>query len=241
MKQDLPGRTLFYRFEPTLTVEKSHGLMPIRMRRTHAMNPASTIVLDLSKSEEHLLAAMHQKTRYNIKLAAKHEVTVREGKGEQDLEAFIRLTQETASRDRFQSHSASYLRATYQFLSERNMARLRLAEYQGTILAANLEIVYGDTATYLHGASSSQDRQVMAPFLLQWEAIRAAKAEGRNYYDFWGANPESKASFYYKSGWEGITRFKEGFGGKRSDFIGTWDLPVHRFLYQLAFPQNFYR
>ena len=121
------------------------------------------------------------------------------------------------------------------------MARLRLAEYQGNVLAANLEIVYGDTATYLHGASSSQDRQVMAPFLLQWEAMRAAKAEGKKSYDLWGANPSSKSSFYYKSAWEGITRFKEGFGGSRVDLIGTWDLPVNRFLYQLAFPESFSR
>lgn len=224
-----------------LALEEKQGIMPIRMRRTRAMNPATTIVLDLAKSEEALLAAMHQKTRYNIKLAAKHGVTVREGSGSQDLETFIRLTKETAARDRFQPHEEDYLRATFQFLSERGIAKLRLAEFGGTVLAANLEIHYGDTVTYLHGASSSQHREVMAPYLLQWEAMRAAKDEGKRNYDLWGANPETKSSFYYKPAWEGITRFKEGFGGRRVDLVGTWDLPVNRFLYQLAFPESFSR
>lgn len=230
LKGDRPsGSSLFFRFEPML--ERGMSL-PTDLVRAHALNPASTILIDLTKSEEMLLKAMHEKTRYNIRLAERHGVTVRKGT-EKDLPTFLKLTEETAARDRFVSHAGDYLRATYEALAPKGLARLRLAEYQGKTLAANMEITYGDTVTYLHGASSSESRNVMAPFALQWEAIRAAKAEGKSFYDLWGANPEAEDDFYYKKSWEGITRFKRGFGGMQKDLVGTFDLPLQPLFYRL--------
>ncbi len=229
-KMRLAGSSLFYRFEPMLD---RGAVLPSRLKRTHALNPVSTILIDLAKSEDELLKAMHEKTRYNIRLAERHGVVVREGTAK-DLAVFLKLTEETASRDRFLSHSAGYLKATYEALAPNGFARLRLAEHEGKTLAANMEIVCGDTVTYLHGASSSASRNVMAPFALQWGAMRAAKAEGRQIYDLWGANPEEDSGFYYKKSWEGITRFKRGFGGMQKDLLGTYDLPVRPLLYRLA-------
>lgn len=71
----------------------------------------------------------------------------------------------------------------------------------------------------------------MAPTLLQWEAIKAAKAEGYRWYDLYGANPSSTHSRYYKKSWEGITRFKQGLGGEQVDYVGTWDLPMKKLFY----------
>ena len=102
-------------------------------------------------------------------------------------------------------------------------------------LAANLEICFGDTVTYLHGASSSTSRESMAPYALHWAAMCEAKREGYRYYDFWGCNPSDPKSFYYKPSWQGITRFKQGWGGELVDLIGTYDLPINKFLYKLAF------
>lgn len=232
--------TLFWRIEPMLELEQAKGAFPTRMKRVHAMNPAATRLIDLSESEEELLKQMHQKTRYNIRLAAKHGVAVREGTMD-DLETFLRLTKETAERDEFTARSASYLKKTYTELMANGFARLRLAEFEGKALAANMEIHYGDTATYLHGASSSENRNLMAPFLLQWEAMRAAKQEGKTRYDLWGCNPDFKSSFYYKPTWEGISRFKAGFGGRLVHLAGTWDLPINRFFYTLAFPKTLFR
>ena len=222
---DLP-KAIFLRIEPldgALKMPKS--FLPHRF-----YNPSTTALLDLTKSEEELLAAMHQKTRYNIRVAEKHGVTVREGTLE-DLEAFIKLSHETSSRDQFLHQSDEYLRKTYKILSERGMARLRLAEHGGKILAANMEITYGDTITYLHGASSSESRNLMAPFILHWNAIQSAKAEGFKTYDFWGCNPASDKAFDFRPRWEGITRFKLGWGSERVSFIGTFDLPRKIWLY----------
>lgn len=240
LKQDWPGYTLFFRFEPLVSLGKGNGITPMRLQRNHAMNPACTLLLDVRQTEEQLLAQMHAKTRYNIRVAEKHGVMVREGTGK-DLETFLALTRETGERDGFVPQNISYLAATYNVLSKLGLARLRLAEHEGKVLSANMEMVYGDTVTYLHGTSSSESRQVMAPYALHWEAIRAAKAAGHAVYDWWGLNPELTSNFYYKESWAGITRFKLGWGGERIPMVGTWDLPFNRPLYYAAFPKLLWR
>lgn len=225
------GRAWFLRLEPFLSE------MPAElsgMRRSAAQNPTTTVYLDLAPSEDELLAAMHEKTRYNARLAARKDVVVRTGTSEADFEAFLKLMDETASRDAFAQHDRAYLRATWDALSSSGMARLRLAEHEGDVLAANLEIIFGDTATYLYGASSSVKRNLMAPYALQWEAIRAAKGEGHAWYDFWGANPADPQAPGYKPSWEGITRFKNGWGGQTVSFAGTWDVPWKPWAYRLG-------
>ncbi|MFZ6014963.1 MAG: lipid II:glycine glycyltransferase FemX [Patescibacteria group bacterium] len=233
-KRRLP-KALFWRMEPMIELESMQRRLPARMNRTKSLNPACTAIIDLTKSEQDLLASMHQKTRYNIKVADKHGVTTRITNHPKDVDQFINLMDETAARDGFVQHDSKYLAKTLFTLAATHMARLRVAELNGAILAANMEINYGNTVTYLYGASSSKVRQVMAPYALQWEAIKQAKAEGARFYDFWGCNPESKATPLYKKSWEGITRFKMGFGAERKCMIGTWDLPINLALYRLVF------
>jgi lipid II:glycine glycyltransferase (peptidoglycan interpeptide bridge formation enzyme) len=223
-------RSLFTRIEPLIKKGEMRMNDPFLAHRFY--NPSTTALLDLTKSEEDLLAAMHQKTRYNIRVAQKHGVNVRVGT-EKDLAAFIRLSHETAERDRFLHMSETYLRKTFEILSRAGMCRLRLAEFDGKLLAANMEILFGDTMTYLHGASSSESRNVMAPFILHWDAIMSAKAEGFKTYDFWGCNPEDENAFDYRPRWEGITRFKLGWGSERVSFVGTFDVPKQPMFYGL--------
>ncbi len=234
VKNQIP-KSLFWRMEPIIYPRSAFRILPPRMNRTQAMNPAVTAVLDLTKSESELLANMHQKTRYNIKVAVKHDVTTRITNHPKDVDQFIRLMEETAKRDKFIQHDSAYLSKTLYTLAATHMARLRVAEINGAMLAANLEVNYGNTVTYLYGASSSKIRQVMAPYTLQWDAIKQAKSEGAKLYDFWGCNPENRATPLYKSSWEGITRFKMGFGAQRRYLIGTWDLPINISLYRLVF------
>ncbi len=241
LKFKFPHKPLFFRVEPPLTLQEGRGMMPLRMQRTHALEPAATILVDLEQSEAELLAAMHPKTRYNIRVAERHGVTIRRGSSDKDIQLFLDLTKETAERDGFSSHDDAYLRATCEALLPSGFARLRFAEWQGNTLAANMEMAYGETVTYLHGSSSSKERQVMAPYLLHWEAMKTAKAEGAKYYDLYGTNPVLKSNVYYKPSWEGITRFKRGWGGKDIDMIGTWDLPTNKLLYYMAFPKLLWR
>lgn len=241
LDMELPQKGLFFRVEPPLTLQEGRGMMPLRMQRTHALEPASTILLDVEQTEAELQAAMHPKTRYNIRVAERHGVTVREGSSKEDIETFLTLTAETATRDKFVAHDDAYLRATCEALLPSGFARLRFAEWEGTCLAANMEIAFGETVTYLHGASSSDARHTMAPYLLHWEAIKQAKRDGVKWYDLYGANPRLQSNVYYKPSWEGITRFKRGWGGVDVDLMGTWDLPRNRLFYYALFPKRLWR
>ncbi len=240
-KFSFPHKGLFLRVEPPLTLDEGRGMMPLRMQRTHALEPASTIIVDLKQESAALLTNMHPKTRYNIRVAERHGVQIRTGGTKEDIEQFLALTRQTAERDQFVSHEDEYLRKTCEALLPSGFARLRFADWQGKCLAANMEIVFGDTVTYLHGSSSSDDRQVMAPYLLHWQAMQVAREEGAEYYDLYGANPRLQSNVYYKPSWEGITRFKRGWGGRDVDLMGTWDLPLNKALYYLAFPKALWR
>lgn len=228
-------RCFFWRFEPVITAEPQVRPLAPRFLRGISVNPSSTNILDLSPSEDELLRGMHEKTRYNIKVAAKHDVKVRLTSHPADIDSFLKLMAETEKRAGFVQHQPQYLYKTFQSLAAAKMARLRVAELNGAMLAADLEITYGRTVTYLYGASSNLMRQAMAPYLLHWEAIKAARSEGAKYYDFWGVNPPNVSSPLYKKSWEGISRFKAGWGGEQVDLIGTWDLPSNVTLYNLVF------
>jgi len=104
-----------------------------------------------------------------------------------------------------------------------------IAELGGKIIAANMVVFFGDTVTYVHGASSNQYRNIMAPHVLQWRQIQAAKKEGYKYYDFWGVAPEGQEKHH----WAGITRFKKSFGGKGVSYLGAYDLILDKFWYTL--------
>lgn len=213
-------KAIFIRVDPRLS-SFSFGDGWIKAKRE--VQPKETLVLDLNKSEEELLGGMHAKTRYNIRLAEKKGVTVRFSRDEKDLEAFLQLAQSVSARSPFRYHTAEYYRAMLKILGPVGMFELAVAELHSQPLAVHLLISFGDTVTYVHGASGSEQRKVMAPHLLQWESIKRGKAAGKRWYDLYGVGPH----------WPGITRFKEGFGGERRSYIGAHDYPLSPFWYFL--------
>lgn len=210
-----------------------------------SMQPAQTMILDIDQDEENLLSGMREKTRYNIRLAERKGVRMMPGPSSDDgFDIFWNLVKETSERAGIRSHDEDHYRKMLETLSGdmadggKAVAKLMFAEHDGKVLAAILLIRFGDTVTYLHGASSRDRRELMAPHLLHWEAIKAAKAWGATNYDFWGVAP-----MHEKDGklaqedpnhpWTGITRFKKGFGGVYVEYPGTFDLPRDLFWYKL--------
>jgi len=181
------------------------------------IQPQKTLILDITKSEEELLKQMHQKTRYNIGLAQKKGVVVEISNSES--QAFFGLLKQTAKQDKFHLHPKEY----YQKMLEFDIIKLFLAKYQDKIIVANLVCFFGDTAVYLHGASDYNYRHLMAPYLLQWQAIYQARKQGLRYYDFWGIDEKR---------WPGVTRFKKGFGGQETVYPGVFDLIFRPWWYQ---------
>lgn len=233
----LPGgmRICFYRCEPrwrqTEGYQVSKHALQEPFHRVHSMNPSTSFVVPLEGDAESVFETFHKKTRYNIRLAERHGVTVRIGT-EKDWPVFLRLMNETSTRKEMRFHSDTYLSTVYRVMAKRGHARLRVAEYQGESLVINLEVLCGDTVMYLYGASSSMHRDKMGPFAMQWAAISEAMKEGYRWYDFGGGNPESAQSVDYLKNWEGITRFKEQWGTRRLIEPGTFDAPRYGLIYR---------
>ena len=208
--QTKSSEEIFFRLEPTTAVNLP--LVP-----TTSIQPANTLILDLEQSEEKLLTGMHQKTRYNIKLAQKHNLEIKRA---DSFDQVWPLFKQTSERDKFKLHAKNYYQ---KMLSGVKEIELWIASTNDAIIAGNLIGYFGDTATYLHGASGYNYRNLMAPYLLQWEVIKQAKARGFKYYDFHGIAPDNNQNHP----WSGITRFKKGFGGEVKKYPGTYD-----FIYQ---------
>ncbi len=230
-------RAVFLKVEPDLWEETDpQGSAPPPGFRPspHAIQPRRTLLVSLEGAEEEILARMKQKTRYNIRLAARKGVTVRPWS---DVEGFYRLLQETGARDGFGVHSLAYYRRAYQIFHPRGEAELLVAEYQGEPLAALMVFARGRRAWYFYGASTGKHRNKMPTYLLQWEAMRWAKARGCTEYDLWGVPDADAATLeaqftQRRDGLWGVYRFKRGFGGvlRRAP---VWDRVYHPLLYRL--------
>ena len=194
-----------------------------------AIIPTFTNILDITKTEDELLAQMKPKGRYNIKLAEKKGVTIREGKTE-EISEFYHLLEITTARDGFRANGLEYYKS---FLKSLPFARFMVAEHENEIIAGGIFTYSGKQALYYYGASAGHKRNLMAPYLLQWEALRYGKANGCTYYDFMGIadseNPNDSLN--------GVTDFKLKFGNGTTKFLPAYDIifnPLKYRLYQLA-------
>ena len=211
-----------------LRVEANDSDLSSYAKKTIDLNPANTIISDLSVSEEELLASMHHKTRYNIGLARRHGVHIHVQSI--DFEDAWNLFEQTAVRGQFKLHARDYYEKMLETLtSGQCRAFLATASYEHEVIAANIMIDFNGTRTYLHGASGSEHRKIMAPYLLHWELMRDAKTHGLNRYDWWGVAPEDAKHHP----WSGISRFKRGFHGEEVSSPGTFDLVKKSSVYKL--------
>ena len=194
------------------------------VKSSFEVQPRDTMILDLRRGEEDLLHGMHQKTRYNVRLAMKRGVTVEFSQKVEDVELFLQLVHE--ARGDFHYHPDAY----YREMVSTGFCTMAIARYQGQVLAVYMLVIYGERATYVHGVSSLAHKSVMAPALVYWELIRYAKAHGALSFDFYGVAPEDASPDH---GWAGITKMKLGFGGKRVHYAGAYDYPLSRLWYYL--------
>lgn len=192
----------------------------------------TTFWIDLTPSEEDLLKSFHPKTRYNIRLAQKNGVEIKEDNSEKAFNKYLSLMRDTVHRQRFYAHSEKYHRLMWQVLHEdmvrqekSPIARLLTATYQGEVITTWIVFVWKDFLYYPYGASTELHKNVMANNLMMWEAIRYGKSLGLKTFDLWGRE-EGK----------GFTKFKEGYNPKVVEFLGTWDLITSPFYwpYRLA-------
>jgi lipid II:glycine glycyltransferase (peptidoglycan interpeptide bridge formation enzyme) len=236
-------KSVFLKLEPDIMDNDATGklgvLRILKFRPSpHTIQPRRTLVVDLDGEDDDVLSRMKQKTRYNIRLAYRKGVRV---SNSNDVGRFYALMKETGQRDQFGIHSLDYYQTAYRIHHPKGQCELFFAEYEGQLLAAVMVFVQGYRAYYFYGASSNQHRNLMAPYAVQWSAMRWARANGCVNYDLWGV-PDY--DFMYledefinrNDGLWGVYRFKRGFGGGLNRTIGAWDFvfnPIFYLIYQI--------
>ncbi len=211
-------KKVFIRFEPSSLnseeeIRKVAKSLKMRIRKVKAVQPKRTRLLDLSLGEKELKKQMKAKTRYNIKIAEKKNLTISQSVNK--FSEFWQLLKKTGERDVFSLHDRDH----YEKLLKYGEGKIKLISVldEGKVIAAGLFSFFGKKAVYLHGASNYEKRSKMAPYLLQWTVIKQAISLSYRYYDFHGIDEKK---------WPGVTRFKEGFGGFELTYPGTYDLII---------------
>lgn len=232
---------IFIQLEPK--IENRGKINLKRLGLTPSAHPLFTrfnFELDLSKSEEELLKNMHPKTRYNIKIAQKHNVKIEEDNSEEAFLEYLKITKEITKRQGFFAHTQSYHRLMWETLRPESKnekpdfnkltAHLFIAKYQKEILVTWILFIYKDTIYYPYGASSSNHRETMASNLMMWEAIKYGKKLGLKKFDMWGSlGPNADKN----DSWYGFHRFKQGYGPRLVEYVGSYDLVINPYLYKL--------
>lgn len=182
----------------------------------------STFWIDLTPAEENLMKSFSSKTRYNIRVAERNGVVVKEDNSDTAFERYLELTKETVSRQGFYAHTEKYHRLMWEVLRKAGIAHLLTAKYQGKIITTWITFIWKDFLYYPYGASTETYKNVMANNLMMWEAIKFGKKNNLSTFDLWGRE-EGK----------GFTKFKEGYSPKVIEFLGTWDFVINKPMYSL--------
>jgi len=220
----------FIKIEPYITNSEFiiHNSELLR-KSPHPLFPDWTIILDLDKSEDELLKNMKSKTRYNIRLAQKKGVVVKEESNKKGFEIFCRLYFETCKRQNYKGHNPLYHKIIWETL-KKDLAHIVIAYHQNTPLAAYELFLFNNTFYYPYGGTSEEMRNLMASNIIMWEAIRLGKNLGADKFDMWGSLPPI---YPQNHPWAGFTRFKEGYSGRFIQMAGSFDLIVNPLMYKL--------
>jgi lipid II:glycine glycyltransferase (peptidoglycan interpeptide bridge formation enzyme) len=210
-------KIVFLRLEPSEPIDLPPSPKEIQ--------PKENWVVGLEGSEDELLVTMKPKHRYNINLAARKGVTIRSAEKKDFLDIW-NLLLETSARGNFKLHPQNYYLQMWEKLGD-NHLKIMLAEHEGQMLACIFISLFGKTATYLHGGSSDKNKQLMAPYLLHWEAMKVVKRLGYFNYDMGGFTEQTDHP------WAGISRFKRGFGGFEVRYPGTFDMVLSPLWYNV--------
>lgn len=189
-----------------------------------------TYLVDLTKTENQILESMHPKTRYNIRIANRHGVEIKEQTDDKGFEIYLKLLFDTTKRQGFYLHSQKYHRDLWKKLKDTGMIHIMLASYQNQVVSAFMIFKLKDQLFYPYGASLDIHRQVMASTLLMWEVIKLGQQLKCKIFDMWGClGPRAKEN---ENGY-GFHRFKQGFGGQLMEYVGTYDLVINPMLYKI--------
>jgi lipid II:glycine glycyltransferase (peptidoglycan interpeptide bridge formation enzyme) len=192
------------------------------------IHPDLTWELDITPSEEEILAQMRKTTRYLIRQAQKNpEIKIIKSLDINDVEKFNELNQQTVDRHHFVPFSLDYLKNEFLTFSQDGQISIFLGKYRDEIVSSGIFIFWQGIAFYHHGSSSLKYPKIPVSYLLLWEAIEEARNRGCKKFNFWGVSPESDKTHP----WSGLSLFKMGFGGHQTEYVKTQDFPISKKYY----------
>ena len=213
---------IFIRIEPTLPFTEAE-MTKNGLKKSHHIEPQHTWVLDLTQSEEDILAGMEsRKVRY-YRNYEKKGMTIRTSHNPKDMKILFKLLSEVSENDNFQTFDEKYLENQLKH----DFATLYIVDYEDTPIAAALMYDTDDTCYYAHTGADYEHRKLNAGIVLLVKMIIDAKHNGRKKFDFWGVTTSEDPNHP----WYGFTKFKKSFGGELVTYAGTWDLVINPLKY----------
>jgi len=223
-------KAIFVKFEPDISKGNEKVQFPNLVISPKVAFYPHTYKIDLTKSEDKLLESMHPKTRYNIKIANRHGVEIKEATNDKGFKIYLKLLLDTTKRQGFYLHTQKYHEDLWQVLKKTDIPHIMLASYQDKVLSAFMLFKFKDQLFYPYGASLDIHREVMAPTLLMWESIKLGQKLNCKNFDMWGClGPDAKEG---ENGF-GFHRFKQGFNGQLYEYVGTYDYVINQNFYKL--------
>lgn len=235
LRTELPFESKNVHPEPPSSIEES-GFASV----DKAHQPQDTLIKDISASAQDILADFDSKTRYNIRLAKRKEVQIKNISREEEFEKFYQLLRELSQNKDFEILEKEHYKKLFQ-LSNREEDRYELqllflgAYHDGDLIGGLFGAYFNNRGYYLHGANDYEKRNLMGSYLLQWALINELKDLGAKEYDLWGVIREERFTSkkaYKEDDWYGITRFKEKFGGEKRSYPGAFDYPFQPYFYK---------
>lgn len=224
-----PYRIIHVQFEPETDGTKIPDPPPEFVPSHRPLFTPYTFLLDLGNTESELLSSMHPKTRYNIRVAQKHQVEIIQDNSDEAFGRYLELEKETTKRQGFFAHNDTYKKTMWDIMKKHEIASLWEARYQNETLASWIIFSWKNRIYYPYGSSSRNHREVMAPTLLLWEIARWGKQQGKTAFDLWGAlGPDPDPT----DPWFGFHRFKEGFRPSLVRTTLSYDYILHPLLYK---------
>lgn len=221
---------VFIKIEPYVEKESTKLLVSNHLNKSpHPLFTNWTLISDLSPDIAVLSSNLKSKTRYNINLAQKKGVYVKEMSNEKGYAIFENLYFETINRQKYKGHNRFYHRKIWEEVKNK-MSHILIAYYQDIPLATYHLFIFKDRGYYVYGGSSDKYRNFMASNLLMWESLLFAKKNGCKTFDMWGSLPKDYSNTHP---YAGFTRFKEGYGGKFIEMMGSFDLILNPTIYKL--------
>lgn len=224
----LDSGAIMVKIEPELEVESEFDLKSLGLIKSKAdLQFKATVFVDISDSEEEILSGLKQKTRYNIRLSERKGVKVEQiSMNDDGVDLMYELMAATQKRGGFFLRQKSYFKNYWQVLDDAGLGQLFIATHEGDVLGGVIATSFGKKAYYKDGGSFDVKRNLMAPYLLQWEAIRWSKSKGATSYDMVAVPPKSELDNPNHMQY-GLYQFKRMFNEEVTEFVGCWDLPIH--------------